>query len=223
MDIHAFSKTYQNRTVLKFPDFSFKPGTIYAVIGANGCGKSTLAKVLSGTIPSDQPQQNVISPDFSIGYLPQKPYAFHMSLLQNIIINASGDHAEAIQRAKSLLSELSLLHLSNKKAVSLSGGETARMALARLLMKDYSILILDEPCAAMDIASTLQAEILIRDYCKRTDSVVLLITHSLGQAIRMSDEVLFFSEGELLEYGASETVLQHPSREETLQYLNFYR
>lgn len=223
MNIYAFTKTYQHRTVLNFPDFSTKPGTIYAVIGANGCGKSTFAKVLSGTISPDRPAKALISPEQSIGYLPQKPYAFHMSLFQNVMINAEGTRDKSGKRAEALLSALSLSHLSEKKAVSLSGGETARMALARLLMKDYSVLILDEPCAAMDITSTLQTEKLIRAYCDRTNAVVFLITHSLQQAVRLSDEVLFLSEGNLLEYGSSASVLQHPCKEETIQYLNFYR
>lgn len=222
MDIFGFSKTYDNKTVLTFPDFSLKQGKIYAVIGANGCGKSTLAKIISGTLQPDDRKKPVISAGCTIGYLPQKPYAFHMTLLQNLMINAAGDGEDNASKAIALMEALDLTHLSNKKAASLSGGETARMALARLLMKDYSLLILDEPCAAMDIGSILAAEKLIRESCTSTECTVILITHSLQQAIRVSDEVLFLSDGKLVEYGPSERVLKNPTNEKTINYLKFY-
>lgn len=223
MDIFAFSKTYQNRTVLSFPDFSFQPGMVYAIIGANGCGKSTFAKILGGILPSDCPKKPIGTSGHTIGYLPQKPYVFHMSLYKNLLINASGNQSADALRAEELLNALALTHLSNKKAVSLSGGETARMALARLMMKDYSVLILDEPCAAMDIPSTLQTEKLIRDYCSRTNAAVILITHSLPQARRIADQVLFFCQGQLLESGWTKDVLHTPVHEKTQEFLDFFR
>lgn len=222
MKILPFSKTYQNRKVLSFPGFDFCPGKIYAVIGANGSGKSTFAKILSGTITPDIRGSSIYEEKLSVGYLPQKPYVFHMSVRQNLLLNNSPDKSVDEKRMQDLLEHLELTHLAEKKAGSLSGGETARMALARLMMRDYSLVILDEPCAAMDIASSLRTEELIRSYARRTGASIILITHSLAQARRISDEVLFFYDGTLLESGTAGKILERPERKETKEFLEFY-
>ena len=112
--------------------------------------------------------------------------------------------------------------LARQSAKGLSGGETARLALARLLLKDYPFLILDEPTAAMDVAATLLAEELLLQYQARTGCTVLLVTHSLTQARRLAGQVLFLREGRLVEQGEAGQVLFHPRRAETLAFLDFY-
>ena len=157
MKIAAFTKTYGKKTVLRFPACELPQGRIVAVIGANGSGKSTLAKVLSGIEPSDQRVRPLMG--VSLGYLPQKSYGFHMSLRANLLLNG-GDKALAARR----MDALKIRDLEKARADRLSGGETARMALARLLMRPYDLVILDEPTAAMDRESTLLAEQLVQDY-----------------------------------------------------------
>ena len=94
--------------------------------------------------------------------------------------------------------------------------------MARLMMNTYALAILDEPTAAMDEETTVAAEELIRQYAQDTGCVLLLITHSLQQARRIADQVLFFRKGELLEQGPAERLLYHPEREETRKFLEFY-
>lgn len=218
----TFQKTYQDKCVLSFPDFSFQPGKIYAVIGSNGSGKSTFAKILAGIIQADHKPHIFENSTPGIGYLPQKPYAFRMSLKNNLLVNVNGKKKDMVNRADSLLNQLELTPLAGKRATTLSGGEAARMFLARLLMKDYELLILDEPCAAMDISSTLQAEKLLLNYVKRTNTVVIMITHNLQQARRIANEVLFFHEGKLMESGNADHVLYHPTQKETRLFLDFF-
>lgn len=215
MKIAAFTKTYGKKTVLRFPTCDLPQGRIVAVIGANGSGKSTLAKVLSGIEPSDQRVRPLMG--VSLGYLPQKSYGFHMSLRANLLLNGS-DKALAARR----MDALKIRDLEKARADRLSGGETARMALARLLMGTYDLVILDEPTAAMDRESTLLAEQLVQDYVQETGCTVLLVTHSLQQARRMAQEVLFLYNGALAERGPIARVLHHPEREETRQFLEFY-
>ena len=215
MKIGAFTKTYGKRTVLRFPDFQLPEGGIVAVIGANGSGKSTLAKVLAGIEPSDQRVRPL--PGVSIGYLPQKSYGFHMSLRANLLLNG-GDKALAARR----MEVLKIGDLAKARADRLSGGETARMALARLLMGRYDLIVLDEPTAAMDRESTLLAEKLLQDYVQETGCTVLLATHSLQQARRVAREVIFLCGGALAESGPLSKVLYHPDRLETRQFLDFY-
>ena len=215
MKINAFTKTYEGRCVLDFPGMELERGKIYAVIGANGSGKSTFAKILSGSVPADKKARHCDAS--SIGYMPQKNYAFRMTTRANILLN--GDDKV---RAEELMDAIQIRHLENKRADRLSGGETARMALIRLMMKRYDAVLLDEPTAAMDMETTLLSEKLIAEYVRETDCALILVTHSLQQARRIADEVLYFHKGKLLESGPKERVLHDPQIAETRQFLEFY-
>lgn len=213
MILPAFSKTYHGVKVLDFPGLELQPGKIYAILGANGSGKSTFAKIAAGVLPADQKCRI----PGSVGYLPQKPYAFRMTLRKNILLTAGRP-----EQADELMRTLSLTELKEKRADRLSGGETARMAMARLMMNRYDMVILDEPTAAMDMESTSAAEELILKYVRETDCVLILVTHSLQQARRVADEAIFFHKGRLLENGPAEHVLYHPALAETRKFLEFY-
>lgn len=219
--VSPFTKSYLARTVLNFPAFSFEPSHIYAVIGSNGSGKSTFARVLAGIEKADSATRP-LSSSVNIGYLPQKPYAFHMTLRKNILLNKEKNSSGNETRAEELIRAFELTALAEKNGSSLSGGETARMALARLMMKEYSLLILDEPTAAIDMNNTLRAEQVIREYTHRTKASVLLITHSLKQALRLSDTVLYLENGNLIEQGGTAAVLNEPSTVELRRFLDFY-
>ena len=155
MKIAAFSKTYERSKVLDFPGYELQPGKIYAIIGANGSGKSTFSKILAGALRSDQ--RNSPLSGLEVGYMPQKNYAFRMSLKANILLSGKD-----VNKAEELMDALQIRQLEKKRADRLSGGETARMALARLMMKQYDLVILDEPTAAMDMETTAISENLIR-------------------------------------------------------------
>ena len=215
MKISAFSKTYEDRTVLDFPGMELQPGRIYAVIGANGSGKSTFAKILSGVLGADR--KGRLTDGGTVGFMPQKNYAFRMTTKQNILLNGRDE-----ARAERLMEAIQLGELSGKRADKLSGGETARMALVRLMMKRYDTVLLDEPTAAMDMETTLLSEKLIADYVKETGCSLILVTHSLQQARRIADEVWYFHKGKLLEAGEKDRVLGSPERAETKQFLEFY-
>ena len=211
----AFSKTYNKRVVLNLPELELPKGQITAVIGPNGSGKSTFAKILAGIEYADD--KRPLLAGSLVGYLPQKSFPFRMSTEKNILQNGN-DRA----RAAELMKALDIGGLAGQSAKKLSGGETARMALARLLMGQYDLLILDEPTSAMDMESTLASERLIADYCHKTGCAVLLITHSIQQARRMARQVAFLHQGKLIEQGETDLVLSKPSQAETKQFLDFY-
>lgn len=216
MKISACSKTYGRRTVLRCPELAIEPGQIYAVIGPNGSGKSTYAKLVAGVLQKDG-GGTVSTGEERVRYMPQKSFPFRMSVEKNILL-AGGDAA----RAADLMEKLHLSGVSRQRAGSLSGGETAKMSLARVLMQPCGLLILDEPTSAMDMESAIAAEELIRDYCAGTGCAVLFVTHDLSQARRMATDALFFYKGELLESGPAEKVLRDPERPETRRFLEFY-
>ena len=207
-------KTYNGRRVLDVDSLELQKGRVYAVVGANGSGKSTLARLCAGVIKADG---GYVKSDVHIGYLPKKSYAFRMSTRRNLRINGSDR-----EREEHLLRELKINGLASARANKLSGGETARMALARLLMREYELLILDEPGSAMDIEATLLSEKLITDYRDRTGCAVLIVTHSLAKAQRMSDEVIFLSGGVIAEQGSPEAIIGSPQNEKTREFIEFY-
>lgn len=213
MKLPALSKTYAGRKVLDLPELTLTDGAVHAVIGANGCGKSTFARILAEVIPADAGKL----PPLGAGYMPQRSYPFHMKVLRSLRLTGAGREA-----ARAQLEAFGLIHLEKQSAGRLSGGETARLALARLLLRDYPLLILDEPTAAMDVTATLLAEERILEYRSRTGCTVVLVTHSLTQARRMADEVLFLREGRLEERGSAREVLSHPRSPETRAFLDFY-
>ena len=213
MNLPAFSKTYDGRMVLDFPGMELKSGKIYAILGANGSGKSTFSRIAAGILPADQKCR--ISG--SVGYLPQKPYSFRASVKKNILLTGGEE-----EKAAALMDALQIRHLEKKRADRLSGGETARMALARLMMKQYDMVILDEPTAAMDMETTSAAEDLILKYAKDTGCILILVTHSLQQARRVADEAIYFHKGALLESGNAAKLLYQPVQPETRQFLEFY-
>ena len=215
MKTTAFSKTYAGRTVLSLPELELEEKCVTAVIGPNGSGKSTFARILAGIETADAGKP-VLS-GASVGYLPQKSFPFRMSTEKNILQNGK-DPA----RAEELMRALGIHALAGQSAKKLSGGETARMALCRILMRRYDLLILDEPTAAMDMESTLAAEKLIRKTCEETGCTVLLITHSIQQARRLAERIMVFRDGALIEQGDTEGVLSSPSKEQTKNFLEFY-
>ena len=215
MIIFPVTKTYEGRCVLDFPGMELEQGKIYCIIGANGSGKSTLAKIVSGALKADKSGRR--SDAQTVGYMPQKNYAFRMSTRKNLLLNAADE-----KRADELLEALQMTELRDKPAHRLSGGETARMALARLMMKNYELVILDEPTAPMDMESTILAERLINKYVKETGCTLLMVTHSLQQAQRLGDYVLYFHKGQLLEQGSADRLLYNPEKAETRQFLEFY-
>jgi len=216
MRFGSFTKTYNGNLALTMPSMELNPGSIYAVIGANGSGKSTLAKALAGIIPVDG-GKTVLDKRTRTGYLPQRAFAFRLSTLSNIMLTG-GDP----QRAKELMKTLQIDHLASRRGSRLSGGETARMALARIMMQPYDLLILDEPTASMDMESTALAEQLFLRYCSDIQCVGILVTHDLQQARRTADQVLFLQRGELIESGPAQQVLYEPKMEKTRKFLDFY-
>ena len=221
MILRNLTKTYNGRRVLDLPYFELPQNSICALIGANGSGKSTLARIVAGVEKPDD-KNSLLNPDrLQVGYMPQKNFAFQMKVMRNVMLPVKNT-PEQRARAEELLRELQLDHLADHRAHRLSGGETARMALARVLMCPSDIMVYDEPTAAMDVKSTLLAEDIIRREQRSSSCRVLLVTHSLKQAMRVADHVGFLHQGRMVEFGSASQVLSEPKEKLTREFLDFY-
>lgn len=223
MKVSSLNKSYNSKTVLDIDEFEFIPGKIYAIIGANGSGKSTFLKVLSGILKSDTKGVTLKSllKSRELCYMPQKNYAFKTSTLKNILLTSKNPKADT-HHAIELMDEMKISHLAKQQASKLSGGETARMALCRMVMSNASVVLLDEPTAAMDIESTLMSEALIRRYNKEKGATVIMVTHSVNQAKRIADQIIFMKDGHIIESGNTDEILTSPQKSETKEFLEFF-
>ena len=216
----SVTKKYGERTVLDVKKLVFERGKIYAVMGSNGSGKSTLAGILAGVLKGDgeiiyEGKKPVT------GYMPQKSFAFDMSLIANMLLGQPlRGRKEMRDKARRLLADFGLVEMRNKNAKKLSGGETEKLALARLMMSDYELLVLDEPTAAMDVNAVERAENSIREYFERLRPAIVIVTHSPAQARRLADEVIFLDEGKVEEKGPVAEAFGNPRSDKLKKFLS---
>ena len=215
IELKDIKKIYDARVVLDIPHLVFDLKKRYALIGVNGSGKTTLLRILAGVLKPDSGEVTSSTPN-NMGYMPQSPYAFRFSVEKNVAIAMDKEQVSKDQVLEALKA-VGMDHLQHAYGNQLSGGETQRMALARMIVKPCNLLLLDEPTASADIRGTSQIEKALIKYVG--DNNCTSSFHSLpAQALRLVDEVLFWDEGRVIEQGSAENVLHHPN---TRSYKNF--
>jgi tungstate transport system ATP-binding protein len=202
------------------------PGTL-VIMGPNGAGKSVLVRVLAGLIQptagrvawAGTPPDRARAPN--IGFVFQRPVHLRRSALGNVayaLAVAGVAKAARTDRAQAALRRARIAHLAQAPARVLSGGEQQLLAMARALATEPEILILDEPTSALDPAATTAIETLIAEV--RADGVpVVLITHDIGQARRLADEVAFLHHGRLIERTPAAAFFAQPASTEAQAFL----
>jgi tungstate transport system ATP-binding protein len=221
ISLHNVTKRYAGRTILDVPQLSFEEGKRYALIGVNGSGKSTLLRLLAGTLKPDSGQIEGV-PLADMGYMPQSPYAFSFSVRKNVEIALQ----KAVQPAESALAALETVGLSalaQARGDKLSGGETQRMAFARMIARPRTLLLLDEPTSSMDIKGTDRIENNLLRYAADNGCTVILSTHSPAQALRLAQEVVYLDQGKIVEQGSVEQVINNPRIDSTRLFLQHWR
>lgn len=216
-------KRYGARVALDIPALRIEQRERLAIIGPNGSGKSTLLRLLAGVIAADAGEIRLSGlTRGEIGYLPQQPYAFDLSVQQNVAL-ALENTSDRKQKTVEALERVGLLHLAHAHANRLSGGETQRMALARILVSDKKLLLLDEPTASADIAAIDLIERAILDYVEETGCTLLFSSHAPSQAMRLSQRVLALNGGAIGEQGETAQVLKEPQAESTRAFLKSWK
>ena len=221
IELVNITKNYANRLVLDIDQITFEGGKRYALIGVNGSGKTTLLRIIAGIIKPDTGEVKNILAD-SMGYMPQSPYAFGFTVQKNVemaIIKSTTTAKQALQALKAV----GMADMANARGNKLSGGETQRMALARMIALPRKLLLLDEPTSSADIEGTDQIENTLLRYAADTGCTVILSTHSPAQALRLAEEIVFLDQGEIAEQGTSVNVLKNPQSERAKMFLEHWR
>jgi tungstate transport system ATP-binding protein len=212
-------------TVLERVSLAIAPGAPTVLIGPNGSGKTTLLRVAMGLLP---PSSGRITWDGVAQASPtrraivfQRPVMLRRSVASNIRYALKAAHVQSDRheaRLAELLSVVGLDALASRPARRLSGGEQQRLALARSLARDPSVLFLDEPTASLDPAATKAIEDIIRAVSARGVKVVMA-THDLGEARRLAGDVVFLHRGRVVEAGSAQTFFCSPATAEARAFL----
>ena len=223
LEIKRLVRDYGTKRVLDLEEVTIEKGTRTAIIGPNGAGKSTLLNIVSridsaseGEVVYESEDPRLVTQVF------QQPYMLRTSVERNIqyplrLRNWSEDRMK--QRSDELMEELGLLDLRNQKAWRLSGGETQKVALARALSFQPSLLLLDEPTANIDPATTAEIEEMLLKINREEGTTILFVTHNLAQARRVCNRLLFLDKGKLVESGDCQRILQNPAEEKTRRFI----
>lgn len=220
MQIVKLKKYYSSRLVLDIPELTFEKGKRYALIGANGSGKSTLLRILAGVITEYDGAVSVNTG--SVGFMPQKPYAFGFSVRNNVEL-AVKDKRLAKKNARKALEITGLSHMLSQRGNALSGGETQRMAAARILADDRELILLDEPTAAMDIEGGEKIGLALLEYAENKGCTMVFSTHAPTEAAMLAQEVILLSNGRIAEQGSVQQVLYNPESEDARKFLSHWR
>ena len=233
---------YGNHQALKDINVNIPEKSITALIGPSGCGKSTFLKTLNrmnDLIPGVRITgevryrgEDIFAPSCDVGALRkqigmvfQKPNPFPMSIYDNI---AYGPRTHGI-RNKMVLDEIVEKSLTGaaiwdevkdrlrKNALGLSGGQQQRLCIARALAVEPAVLLMDEPTSALDPISTAKIEELTMTLKEKY--TIVIVTHNMQQAVRISDNTAFFLLGELVEYGDTEKMFSDPTDKRTEEYI----
>jgi len=216
IEVKKAIKKYSDRTVLDVSSLTFRKGETTVIVGPNGSGKSTLLKIISSVIKADESD---ITVNGKILYLPQNASAFSKTVEDNILFSMA-DRENKKERCREILTETELLHLKDRNAKTLSGGEAQRLALSRLLVNPADFLVLDEPSSAADVEGTEIIERAINKYRNQYGAGIIMTTHSPKQAKTMGDRIIILSNGKVIEIGNAEEILSSPKNEWSEKFIS---
>ena len=242
VDVRGFSFWYGERQVLRSLEFGIERKAVTAIIGPSGCGKSTFLRSinrLNDLIPGTRHQGDILvegRPVYApgtdlvalrqrVGMVFQRPNPFPKSVYDNVAYGPSlnrlvprrdlPDLVERCLRQAALWDEVK--DRLEEPATGLSGGQQQRLCIARALGNQPELLLMDEPCSALDPVATQRVEELIFEL--KRDYTIVIVTHNMQQAARVSDCTGFFDRGELVEFGETERIFTSPAQERTEAYI----
>jgi len=242
LELRGLRAFYGGNEAVKGIDLPFKANDVTAIIGPSGCGKSTMVRCINrmheeiagaraeGEVLLDgldlyDSRIDIVAVRRAVGMVFQKPNPFPtMSVLDNVTAGlrlTGASRGEMDDRARQALVGAGLWEEVKNRlkspGVGLSGGQQQRLCIARALAVEPEVLLMDEPCSALDPVATLKIEELIAELKQRV--TIVIVTHNMQQAARVADTTVFMLDGELVEVGPTEKLFTTPDDDRTEQYV----
>ena len=238
LKLQNISKSFEDRTVLDDVSLTVPKGATHALIGSSGSGKTTLLRITLGLTPCDRGYVKINDQALSsftqvewadrIGYVPQDGGLFpHISGMNNVALIAKlrgwrrtriDERVEELRRFVDLDPEI-----LTRFPREMSGGQKQRVSIMRAAMMDPAVMLLDEPMAALDplIRRSVQQE--LKSIFQRLNKTVLLVTHDLGEAVFLAEQITMLHEGRVVQAGTYRDLLLHPANPFVSQFINAQR
>jgi phosphate transport system ATP-binding protein len=242
IEVEDLNVYFDELHVLKDVNIEIPNNAVTALIGPSGCGKSTFIRTLNrmndlistfridGTVLLDgediyNPKVDVVDLRKRVGMVFQKPNPFPKSIFDNVAyglrVHGISDKDVLAQKVEDSLKEAALWdeveNILEKSAMGLSGGQQQRLCIARTIAVQPEVILMDEPCSALDPISTTKIEDLIHKLKK--DFTIIIVTHNMQQATRVSKYTAFFLHGEIVERGLTEKIFIEPVDQRTEDYI----
>jgi tungstate transport system ATP-binding protein len=230
LQLEKIDKIFHRNKVLDSITFNVKLGNVFTLVGVNGSGKTTLLRILAGLEKQSRGTlriNNEIMDRDKLRRLStmvfQKTPMFNMNVYDNIAfgLKIRGFKKEIVEKQVSqALSIVGLEHFGKRKAKKISGGEQQRVALARAFILHPEILLLDEPTSNLDPANAIIIENVIQKMRERGDCIIILATHNLHQANRLSNIIAHLHSGKIVEIAHPTDFFSHPKNDITKKFIN---
>lgn len=219
-------KCYGGRAVVDNVTLSVSPGEIVGLLGPNGAGKTTSFYMIAGIVPPDAGSVRFNEQDISrlpmhrrarlgLGYLPQEESVFRkLSVLENLLAvletRADLNRKQRVERAEELLERFKITKVRKSEAITLSGGEKRRLAIARTLCTEPKLLMLDEPFAGIDPIAVEDIQNIVRELRQRDGLAILITDHSVRETLSIVDRAFLIHDGKVILDGPSEVLVNDP-------------
>ena len=230
LEVKNLTKKYGDKYAIKDVSFKLEAGKLMCFLGPSGCGKSTILKAIGGFIKFDgdifldgknishlPPEEREVSTVFqSFGLFP------HMTIMENVTygLKFRGFDKEArIKKGKDMLEKVGLAGYDNRKPHELSGGEKQRVAIARSLIVEPKLLLLDEPLSSLDAKLQVEMRSEIKRFQHEFGITTIFVTHNQKEAFEISDNIMLLNKGEIMQIGTAEEIYKHPANEFVLNFI----
>ncbi|MGE9271471.1 MAG: LPS export ABC transporter ATP-binding protein [Verrucomicrobiales bacterium] len=219
-------KCYGGRAVVNHVTLSVGPGEIVGLLGPNGAGKTTSFYMIAGIVPPDEGSVTFAETDIShlpmhrrarlgLGYLPQEESVFRkLSVIENLLAvletRSDLDRKQRVERAEELLERFKITKVRKSEAITLSGGEKRRLAIARTLCTEPKLLMLDEPFAGIDPIAVEDIQNIVRELRERDGLAILITDHSVRETLSIVDRAFLIHDGKVILDGPSDALVNDP-------------
>lgn len=226
LSAQGLRKTYGGRAVVDGVSITVQPREIVGLLGPNGAGKTTSFYMIAGLIPAEHGTIHLNGTNISklpmhrrarlgLGYLPQEESIFRkLSVRENLLAiletRPGLSRSDQKDRAQDLMDRFGITRLAKSQAITLSGGEKRRLAIARSLCSDPRVLMLDEPFAGIDPIAVEDIQRIVRDLREKDGLAILITDHSVRETLSITDRAFLIHDGKVILEGASEELVNDP-------------